>query len=261
MVSVRVHRLLKIIVPVPLDDASFEKTARQWDRDLAHSALPPSMTPDEVETMVIFLLGKIPHPLAFDILEDLVKEPALRRNLLEQVFDRGNDRCRVSMCERSDLPQRLEDKCRNSSMDVDAVRENYRASIRDRSVTDDRDDEFLEILIPNPLDDSSFEEASKLWDQGRDAFLTVPRSMSPHQIETMVIFLLGKIPAELAFSVLSYLAEDSPLRGDLLEQIFDRGDTGCKVSVCLRPDLDKRLEEKCRNSPNDDVREHYQARI
>src|SRR5260221_571398 len=127
MVSVRVHRLLKIIVPVPLDDASFEKTARQWDRDLAHSALPPSMTPDEVETMVIFLLGKI--------------------------------------------------------------------------------------------------------------------------------------PAELAFSVLSYLAEDSPLRGDLLEQIFDRGDTGCKVSVCLRPDLDKRLEEKCRNSPNDDVREHYQARI
>jgi hypothetical protein len=85
--------------------------------------------------------------------------------------------------------------------------------------------------------------------------------MRPSEIEAMVSFLLQKIPREFAFVLLSDLAEDSPIRADLLERIFNTGDESCQVSVCLRSDLSRRLEEECRNSQNEQVREHHDARI
>ena len=121
--------------------------------------------------------------------------------------------------------------------------------------------EVDEIVVPNPLDDESFEATSSKWDRARNAMLVMPRAMSPNEMETMVRFLLGKIPRTLAFSLLSDLAEDSPIPNDILEQIFDRGDTGCKVSICLREDLKPSLERKCRDSTDESVREHYDARI
>lgn len=77
----------------------------------------------------------------------------------------------------------------------------------------------------------------------------------------MVTFLLAKAPREFACVLLSDLAEDRPMTADLLEQIFDTGDESCQVSICLRPDLSQRLEDKCRNSRNEQVLEHYLARV
>jgi hypothetical protein len=133
--------------------------------------------------------------------------------------------------------------------------------IRDRKKGGKRKPDYLEILVPNLLDDAAFETAATQWDKADTVWATLPRPMSPHQIETMVTFLLRKIPREFAFVLLSDLAEDRPMRADLLEQIFDTGNESCQVSVCLRSDLDERLEEKCRNSPNEQVREHHEARI
>jgi len=116
------------------------------------------------------------------------------------------------------------------------------------------------ISVPSAMDDSSFKRLSEQWRQANNAELRVSSSMSEMQIEKMVVYLLTKIPEQLAFDVLGELAEESPIRNDLLEQIFDRGDTACQVSVCLRPQLSDRLAKKCRESPNPSVREHFLAR-
>lgn len=125
----------------------------------------------------------------------------------------------------------------------------------------ERKPDYLEILVPSLLDDTTFETAAMQWDKADTVWAPLRRPMSPNQIETMVAFLLGKVPREFAFVLLSDLAEDFPIRTDLLEQIFDTGDESCQVSICLRSDLDERLEEKCRNSTNEQVREHHDARI
>jgi hypothetical protein len=117
------------------------------------------------------------------------------------------------------------------------------------------------VVVPIPLDDTMFEKAAKQWEASGDKMAAAPRSINQQEVETMATFLLPNIPRDLAFVLFCDLAVDLPARSDLLEQIVDRGDVGCKVSVCLRPDLDPRLEEMCRTSPHESVREHYQSRV
>ena len=116
--------------------------------------------------------------------------------------------------------------------------------------------------MPRALDDSAFEKLARQWDNPVDAtWVNTPFGMELQDAERMALYLLSKIPSDLAFSVLADLAEMYSLRPSLLEEVFEQGDERCKNSVCLRNDLPAHLEEKCRKSPYDSVREHYEARI
>jgi hypothetical protein len=84
--------------------------------------------------------------------------------------------------------------------------------------------------------------------------------MNDSERDALMRFLLSKIPSNLALGALCDLAEWPGVPTDLLTRVFDQGDTGCKVAVCLRDDLTPALQEKCRNSPDTEVREHFLAR-
>jgi hypothetical protein len=125
-----------------------------------------------------------------------------------------------------------------------------------------RETVLTEIRVPRALDDSTFETLATRWDNAVDGmWVNTPSGMKSRDAAKMTLYLLRKIPRDLAFSVLADLAEMYSLRPNLLEKIFDHGDERCKSSVCLRNDLPAHLEEKCRNSPYGSVRDHYQARV
>lgn len=56
------------------------------------------------------------------------------------------------------------------------------------------------------------------------------------------------------------IVEYANFPSDLLENVFHKGDIGCRVAVSLRDDLPMQLEELCANSTDEDVREHYASR-
>ena len=111
------------------------------------------------------------------------------------------------------------------------------------------------------LNDADFEKACQYWKNAEGVALTIPRSVTPQTAEAMGQYLLQKLPHNVAAGLLSDVAERPGISARLLEEIFDRGDTACKVSVCLRTDLSSNLEQKCNESPIDDVREHWQSRV
>lgn len=118
-----------------------------------------------------------------------------------------------------------------------------------------------EITVPVALDDAAFDGITQQWEQAENAVLAVPSSLSAQQVDAMARYLLTKVPHSVAFYLLADLAEQPQIGAGLLEQVFEQGNKACKVTICLRTDLSESLEDKCRKSQDEDVREHYLARI
>lgn len=45
-----------------------------------------------------------------------------------------------------------------------------------------------------------------------------------------------------------------------MQLIFDKGDKGCKVAICLNKNLPHKLQEHCQRSNDRDIKEHFQQR-
>ena len=116
------------------------------------------------------------------------------------------------------------------------------------------------IRLPTNPADSEFQMLSRQWSSATDAQIVLPRKMSDSERNALIRFLLSKIPDSLALGALCELAERPGVPPDLLIRVFDEGDTGCKIAVCLRDDLTAEIKEKCRSASDPDVREHFLAR-
>jgi hypothetical protein len=119
---------------------------------------------------------------------------------------------------------------------------------------------MVAIKLPVNLTDQQFQKLSHEWDRAREAEIILPRKMNDSERDALIRFLLSKIPSDLALGALCDLAEWPGVPAELLTRLFDHGDTGCNVAVCLRDELSPALQERCRNSPDTEVREHFLAR-
>jgi hypothetical protein len=117
------------------------------------------------------------------------------------------------------------------------------------------------IKIPRKLDPATFLRLSKTYDQNRHVSIELPTGFTEAEYRDIFTLLLSQLPNELALLTLANLAELDDVPIDLLEELFDKGDTGCKVTICLRQDLNESLRDKCRNSSDSEVREHYSLAI
>jgi hypothetical protein len=116
---------------------------------------------------------------------------------------------------------------------------------------------MAEIIFPRVIKKGEYLNFVKLWDENNNVSLVMPEKLSENEIRDLFAFLFSDLPNEFAFSVLSNLAEMKNTPMDLLEALFDRGDTGCNVTICLRSDLSGNLIERCQSSLDPEVREHF----
>ena len=68
------------------------------------------------------------------------------------------------------------------------------------------------------------------------------------------------LPNDLAYSILSEIAAYENLNEELMQLIFEKGDKGCKVAICLNKNLPHKLQEHCKRSSDGDIKEHFQQR-
>ena len=103
-----------------------------------------------------------------------------------------------------------------------------------------------------------FEKLSNIWLASETIFLRL--DIKPSDIEIIINELLEKLPNDLAYSILSEIAAYENLNEELMQLIFDKGDKGCKVAICLNKNLPHKLQEHCKRSSDRDIKEHFQQR-
>lgn len=116
------------------------------------------------------------------------------------------------------------------------------------------------ISISRYLDKSQFEKLEKIWNAQENVNLIFPENLSAADVEHIFGLLLPTLPNDFSFCILGNLAEGKNVSTSLLARLFDFGDTGCNVSICLRDNLSEEIMERCKNSDDDDVREHFLSR-
>jgi len=120
-----------------------------------------------------------------------------------------------------------------------------------------RNKNSLTIQFPRKISDTQqIDHWEKLWENADSLSYSIPQDLSIDEIRDYFSFFMNRLPSVFAFSVLGEIAEFANTPWDLLEELFEKGDTGCMVSICCRPDLSDRLLTKCLNSSNPDVLEH-----
>jgi hypothetical protein len=112
------------------------------------------------------------------------------------------------------------------------------------------------IKLPRVLDTDLFRALETAWKEHRNVRLRFPEHLAPAQVRTMISFLLPRLPSELASVILTELCERPGIPTKLLEAVLEKGDSPCKVAVCLRSDLAPRLKKKCLASGDPNVVEH-----
>ena len=113
------------------------------------------------------------------------------------------------------------------------------------------------VSIPRELTENEFRKLNLIWDANRKVSVQIPEDLSDADVVRMFKLLLLTLPNEFAFCVLENLAEREKISMDLLSILFDHGETGCNVTICLRDDLSKDIIERCRSSNIEEVREHF----
>ena len=101
----------------------------------------------------------------------------------------------------------------------------------------------------------NFEELSNVWDASVNISLHLDIQIP--DFELIVTELLKKPSNDLAYSILSEMAEKNGLDERLMRLIYEQGNKACKVAISLRNDLPMDLKVKCADSNDADVREHY----
>ena len=104
-----------------------------------------------------------------------------------------------------------------------------------------------------------FERLSNIWTTSENIFLCLDIKQS--DIEFITNELLKKLPNDLAYSIMSELAETEGLDDNLMRLIYENGDKGCKVAICLRDDLAQELRDCCERSDDIDIRDHYMQKM
>jgi hypothetical protein len=116
------------------------------------------------------------------------------------------------------------------------------------------------IRLPFNPTDKQFDRLSRQWDSTSEVSIALPDKMNDTERNSLIQYLLSKVPHAVAFGALCDLAESPGVPSDLLGRMFEQGDVACKVAVCLRDDLTPDLMERCRTSTDPDVREHFRTR-
>ena len=113
------------------------------------------------------------------------------------------------------------------------------------------------IKLPRKISDTlQIDQWEDIWRKADSLSYSIPQDLSVDEIRNYFSFFMNRLPSEFAFTVLGEIAEFANAPWDLLEKLFNRGDTGCMVSICCRPDLSGGMLTKCLNSSNPDVIEH-----
>lgn len=117
------------------------------------------------------------------------------------------------------------------------------------------------IKVPETFTDENFSKMAKTWDTAKDVGYEMPEFSSNENLRQFSWKVIDKLPNSFASTLASEIAEmDDKIDEDVLLEIFDKGDTGCRVSVCLRDDLTDRLKERCRFTRDENVRDHLVAK-
>jgi hypothetical protein len=111
----------------------------------------------------------------------------------------------------------------------------------------------LNINKTNILHD--FKRLSDIWDSTEN--ITLQLDIKQSETKTVVRALTSCLPNDLAYSIMSEIAENEKLDDDLMQLIFEKGDKGCKIAICLHEDLPQELKERCVQSADIDIKEHY----
>ncbi len=99
-----------------------------------------------------------------------------------------------------------------------------------------------------------FEKLSKTWETSSN--IAIRLDVEQTDVEPIVKELLGKLPNDLAYCIMSEIAEFEHLEAELMRLIYNTGDTGCKVAICLRDDLPQDLKKCCEQSNDINVQQH-----
>src|SRR5688572_18217456 len=118
---------------------------------------------------------------------------------------------------------------------------------------------MTDIRLPKELTEFSFEILANTWKTNGHISLIIPEDLNATDINNIFDFLLKRLPDDFAFFILANMAELENIQIELLERLFDYGDTGCNVSICLRTDLNDKLVKKCRDSKDPAVKEHFSS--
>lgn len=100
-----------------------------------------------------------------------------------------------------------------------------------------------------------FEKLSKTWETSSN--IAIRLDIEQVDVEPIVKELLGKLPNDLAYCIMSEIAEFEHLDAELMWLIYNTGDTGCKVAICLRDDLPQALKKCCEQSNDINIQQHH----
>jgi hypothetical protein len=115
----------------------------------------------------------------------------------------------------------------------------------------------VNIKLPRKIKDiNQVEKWEKLWKEASNANYCLPRDLSIEEIRDYFSVLMNRLPSEFVSDILGELAELDKTPWDLLESLFENGDSNCNVSICCRPDLPDNMLKKCLISSDQLVIEH-----
>ncbi len=113
------------------------------------------------------------------------------------------------------------------------------------------------LELPRRLDDlAQVRDYAKTWSESDDVRYELPDNLSREEIASYFSTLMPLLPDDFANSVLADLAEHPNTDPSWLENLFELGDTGCKVGICLRADLSRELLDRCLRETSTDLLEH-----
>jgi hypothetical protein len=103
------------------------------------------------------------------------------------------------------------------------------------------------INFPRYPSDFEFRRFTRIWAKQTSVGVSFPKTLTQAEIQHVASLCFLNLPNEFSFFVLTNLAERKETPEAVLEEIFERGDTACRVAICLReylhPNLQKRSSE------------------
>lgn len=115
------------------------------------------------------------------------------------------------------------------------------------------------IKVKGKINESSYDNMVSIWRKHKDVIIQIEKFASDELVNN-IAFLLKRTSEKFASVLLSDIASQKNLTLQQLKEIFLKGDVSCKVSICLRDDLDNELRLWCTNSSEQIVSEHYKVR-
>jgi hypothetical protein len=111
------------------------------------------------------------------------------------------------------------------------------------------------IIVDKDLIINHFFEANKKWTSEDNMELIT--KIDEQDLNLVVPKLIDLLPKELANSILSDLLERPSFPIQYINQIYNKGDKGCKMTICLRDDLPIDIANMCENSLDKDIKTHF----